>query len=50
MSLNGLRIGGQCPSPPPTFRDNVIVGIGMAVILALLLGPPVYGICWWVFG
>ena len=42
MSLNGLRIGGQCPSPPPTFRDwvklwSVVIGV-CAVIAWFVLG------------
>jgi hypothetical protein len=34
MSLNGLRIGGQRPSHPPTTSDKIKVGLGCFSIFA----------------
>lgn len=50
MTINGLRIGGQYPSPPPTPRDYAIVTVGVIVILSVVFGPLVVGVKWWVFG
>ena len=50
MSLSGNRWGGQCPSPPPTPRDFAILTVGVIVILAVVFGPLVVGVKWWVFG
>lgn len=44
MSLNGLRIGGQCPSPPPTPRDYMILTVWVVVILAVVFGPLIVGV------
>ena len=50
MSINGLRIGGQYPSPPPTPRDFAILTVGVIVILVVVFGPLVLACAWWVFG
>lgn len=42
MSLNGLRIGGQCPSQPLTTMDKLKLVLGCFSIFA----PLVLGIAW----
>lgn len=44
MTINGNHMGGQFPSPPPTFRDHVIFWSGLVTFLAVICG----GI-WWGF-
>lgn len=49
MSHHSGNYGGQCPSNPPTFRDKVILAVGAGVILAIVFGPIICGVTWWVF-
>ena len=38
MSLNGLRIGGQCPSKPLSKGETLLINTLVSVLLALAFG------------
>lgn len=50
MSLNGNRIGGQYPSKPLNTRDKALLWACFIGGFALVFGPLIIGVRWWVWG